>query len=214
MQGGGNCRTLCTLTKLVQKLRVLQCCVVCCSVSRTLSHTGRAQLRDLMQTKAARQKNAQQHLQGAGLCPELSSYSSQYVATTARIFAGSWTLPPTNLATPAHETESCHIYICHVTYASVMSRINVTLPPTNLGAPASKTESCHVCMSHVTYERVMSHLNESCPSGTYKCDSALNQFVVVFCSVLQCLEVCHESPHTRECISALMSEVVPEEVVL
>jgi len=43
--------------------------------------------------------------------------------------------------------ESCHIWISHVKYKSVMSHMN---------------ESCHIWMSHVTYEWVMSHMNQSC----------------------------------------------------
>jgi len=43
--------------------------------------------------------------------------------------------------------KSCHVWMSHVTYEWVMSRMN---------------ESCHVWMSHVTYEWVMSRMNESC----------------------------------------------------
>ena len=47
----------------------------------------------------------------------------------------------------SHRNESCHIWMCHVTYGWGMSRMN---------------ESCCISMRHVIHERVVSHLNESC----------------------------------------------------
>ena len=43
--------------------------------------------------------------------------------------------------------QSCHIWMSHVTYESVMSHTN---------------DSCHIWRSHVTYEWELPHMNESC----------------------------------------------------
>jgi len=44
-------------------------------------------------------------------------------------------------------SDSCHIWMSHITYEWVMSHMN---------------KSCEIWMSHVTYEQVISHMNESC----------------------------------------------------
>ena len=79
-------------------------------------------------------------------------------------------------------SESCHVWVNHVTYEWVMSRMNesrhiwmshVTFEWAchmcrNLHRVTSHlSELCHTCewgmwVSHVTYEWVMSHMNESC----------------------------------------------------
>ena len=73
---------------------------------------------------------------------------------------------------------SRHIWMRHVTYKWVMSRIN---------------EKCHVWMSHVTHECVMSHMNESCHQCVLQC-------AAVCCSVLQCVAVCCSVLH---CVASL-----------
>jgi len=73
----------------------------------------------------------------------------------------------------SYVNESCHIYMSHVTYESVitcewvMSHRNeschlwMSLVTQIFAADVAANKSCYIGMSHVTYEWVMSHMNES-----------------------------------------------------
>ena len=65
--------------------------------------------------------------------------------------------------------ESCHIWMCHVTYECVTSHINesrryvvVSAHVTSEWVMSHMNESCHIWMGHVTYEWLISRMNESC----------------------------------------------------
>jgi len=64
-------------------------------------------------------------------------------------------------------TESCHIYMSHVTHMYVMSCIHMSHVTSyewheTRSSGSSAAESCHIYVSHVTYKWVMSHMNTSC----------------------------------------------------